>query len=157
MAAKKRSKNSTPNYSFSLNKDSFDKDNNYLGKLRSNFFGTEFVLYDAGKNPKDTDNSRDWRSELSSIEYETNLFGFKGPRKLKVNLAGLTNTEIIREVKPGKKGDGIVELAKKKDKEIITFANKLAKWSESKYHVSYHIRASILCPRIRWSSREGLC
>jgi tubby-related protein 1 len=24
----------------------------YLGKLRSNFLGTEFYLYDTGKNPK---------------------------------------------------------------------------------------------------------
>jgi hypothetical protein len=26
----------------------------YLGKLRSNFLGTEFYLFDNGDNPKDT-------------------------------------------------------------------------------------------------------
>jgi tubby-related protein 1 len=26
----------------------------YLGKVRSNFLGTEFCLYDSGKNPKKT-------------------------------------------------------------------------------------------------------
>lgn len=135
MAARKRPNNSTPNYILTLNKDSFEKDSNYLGKLRSNFFGTEFVQYDTGKNPKDTDNSRDWRSQLCAIEYETNLFGLKGPRKLKVELAGLSETETINEIKPGKKGDGIVELAKKKDPKIITFVNKLAKWSESKFYL----------------------
>ena len=30
--------------------------NNYIGKLRSNFLGTEFMLYDKGLSPDETTN-----------------------------------------------------------------------------------------------------
>lgn len=132
MAAKKRPKNSTPNYMITMNKDSFEKDNNSLGKLRSNFFGTEFNLYDTGKNPKDTTNVDEIRTFLAAIEYETNLFGLKGPRKMKVHLPGLTETESVAEIKNLKKGDTLFELSKKGDKRLISFRNKLPKWNERK-------------------------
>lgn len=135
MAARKRPKNSTPNYIITLSSDTFEKDSNYLGKLRSNFFGTEFNLFDTGVNPKNTEKSNEWRSHLAGVDYETNLFGLKGPRKMKVYLPGLTESESIMDLKPNKKGDGIFELAKKSDSRIITFRNKLPKWNESKYKV----------------------
>ena len=132
MAARKRPKNTTPNYMITMNYDNFEKDDNYLGKLRSNFFGTEFTLYDTGSNPADTNNQKEWRTHLAAIEYETNLFGLKGPRKMKTHLAGLTDTETVFEIKPSKKDDGLVEMAKKGNNKIITFVNKLPKWNESK-------------------------
>jgi hypothetical protein len=63
MAAKKRTKNKTSNYTISLlSMDALEKSNseaahtaedpNFLGRLRSNFTGSEFVGYDAGINPK---------------------------------------------------------------------------------------------------------
>jgi hypothetical protein len=63
MAAKKRTKNKTSNYTISLlSMDALEKshseachtaeDPNFLGRLRSNFTGSEFVGYDAGINPK---------------------------------------------------------------------------------------------------------
>lgn len=144
MAARKRPKNSTPNYIITLSNDSFEKDSNYLGKLRSNFFGTEFNLFDTGVNPKNSNNSSEWRGHLAGIDYETNLFGLKGPRKMKVYLAGLSENESIIDIKPNKKGDGIFELAKKNDSRIITFRNKLPKWNESKL-INNNLRASSLC------------
>jgi len=33
----------------------------YLGKLRSNFLGTEFYIYDDGKNPKNAKSINDVR------------------------------------------------------------------------------------------------
>jgi tubby-related protein 1 len=37
-----------------IDQNKFVKDNNgYLGKVRSNFLGTEFNIFDSGKNPKD--------------------------------------------------------------------------------------------------------
>jgi len=64
MSAKKRTKNKTSNYTISLlsmqallksNSEAShtSEDPNYLGKLRSNFSGSEFVGYDAGVNPRD--------------------------------------------------------------------------------------------------------
>lgn len=34
----------------------------YLGKLRSNFLGTEFYIFDDGKNPKSAKNLEEVRS-----------------------------------------------------------------------------------------------
>jgi tubby and related proteins len=133
MAAKKRPKNSTPNYMITMNTEVFEKDNNFLGKLRSNFFGTEFNLFDTGNNPKDTDNQSQWRCILSSVEYETNLFGLKGPRKMKVHLCGITETDTTTRIQcTKKKNDTLFEMAKKNVDGIISFRNKLPKWNESK-------------------------
>jgi len=57
MVGKKRANNKTSNYLISFNKDSINKKEPfYLGKLRSNFLGTEFNIWDHGKNPKETNN-----------------------------------------------------------------------------------------------------
>jgi len=132
MSAKKMPKNSTPNYLITMNKNKFEKDDNSLGKLRSNFFGTEFNLFDNGKNPKDSNNIEEFRSFLTGIEYETNLFGLKGPRKMRVCLPGLTETETVSEIKNCKKGESLFDFLNKGDKRIICFRNKLPKWNESK-------------------------
>ena len=106
MSAKKRSHNKSSNYLISLHADDFRKGsdqilgkfyflfvfNSYLyinlynvGKLRSNFIGTEFHIYDTGENPKKARYPDQVRKELGVITYDTNFFGAKGPRKMKVN------------------------------------------------------------------------
>ena len=52
LAARKRKKNKTSNYLLSLDsEDLARKSGNFFGKLRANFMGTEFTLYDKGINP----------------------------------------------------------------------------------------------------------
>lgn len=58
----------------------------YLGKLRSNFLGTEFYIYDGGDNPKKAKNMEEARTQLGVVEYEKNVLGSKGPRRMKVLL-----------------------------------------------------------------------
>lgn len=58
----------------------------YLGKLRSNFLGTEFYIYDNGKNPKKAKSLDDTRIQHGVVEYEKNVLGSKGPRRMKVLL-----------------------------------------------------------------------
>jgi tubby-related protein 1 len=58
----------------------------YLGKLRSNFLGTEFYLYDTGENPSKAKNFANVREQHGVIQYETNVLGSKGPRRMKVLL-----------------------------------------------------------------------
>ena len=134
MAARKRPKNTTPNYMLTMNHENFDKDTNYLGKLRSNFFGTEFSLFDTGCNPKDSNIESEYRAYLAAINYETNFFGLKGPRKMLAHISGIDQNDQIREIRPNKKGDGLFELIKKKDQNVISFENKLPKWNESKFY-----------------------
>lgn len=89
LSGKKRGANATSNYLISLDQNKLDKKSNgYLGKVRSNFLGTEFYIYDTGKNPsknkgKSTDENR---CQHGVVQYETNVLGSKGPRRMKVFL-----------------------------------------------------------------------
>lgn len=90
LCAKKRTKNKTSNYLISMDKNQMDKESaSYMGKVRSNFVGTEFTIYDAGVNPKnlnETEESahRTVREELGAVLYESNILGSKGPRRMTV-------------------------------------------------------------------------
>ena len=53
MSVKKKNTSKSANYILSLSRDDFARQSsNCLGKLRSNFIGTEFFLYDNGENPR---------------------------------------------------------------------------------------------------------
>jgi len=57
MSAKKRSGMKTSHYLISMDKNDMNrKSSNYLGKVRSNFLGTVFNIYDDGENPKSEKN-----------------------------------------------------------------------------------------------------
>lgn len=54
MSGKKRSGCKTSNYLIGMDKNKLDKKSEgYLGKVRSNFLGTEFSVFDTGENPKE--------------------------------------------------------------------------------------------------------
>ena len=56
IAAKKQSFNRCANYWVSLDPENFDKESDeYLGKLKSNFLGSEFRIYDSKLNPGKTE------------------------------------------------------------------------------------------------------
>lgn len=133
MAAQSQKKSTTSYYLITMNNSSFEKDNKFLGKLRSTgFLKNDYILYDSGANPSDTKNQNEWRCHLGLIQYESNIFGLKGPRKMKVSLAGITDSEKINEIRPSKNEDGIVELTKKQNNKILSFINLPPKWNEGK-------------------------
>lgn len=91
MTSKKRANKKTSNYLISIGRNDFDKNSsNIIGKLRSNFLGTEYQIFDSGRNPHQLDpffdekNDNNIRSELGSILYASNIMGNKGPRKMHV-------------------------------------------------------------------------
>lgn len=113
LAGKKRSHNKTSNYLISLDKRDLNRDSDsFLGKLRSNYFGTEFTAYDDGQAPSDAVTSAAasaaqkrgsmtgagaakesyhpskaglaLRQEIASIHYASNVLASRGPRKMKV-------------------------------------------------------------------------
>ena len=59
---------------------------NYIGKVRANFVGTEFQVYDSGSNPKDDYGGDAYRTrqELGIVMYASNVLGSRGPRKMQV-------------------------------------------------------------------------
>eukprot|EP00586_Coscinodiscus_wailesii_P008433 CAMPEP_0172523110 /NCGR_PEP_ID=MMETSP1066-20121228/293488_1 /TAXON_ID=671091 /ORGANISM="Coscinodiscus wailesii, Strain CCMP2513" /LENGTH=664 /DNA_ID=CAMNT_0013306167 /DNA_START=747 /DNA_END=2741 /DNA_ORIENTATION=+ len=117
MSSKKRPNNKTSNYLISMLKNDYHRNSpNILGKLRSNFMGTEFVVYNAGLSPKDcfsgagppappamamtTDDGDDddeerrdkrsqlLRSELGFVIYSTAVRN--GPRQMRVGINKIT-------------------------------------------------------------------
>jgi len=96
MTAQKQVKNKTSNYAVSMCKGSVGKDNEgFLGKLRSDFLGIEWVAYGQGLNPSKADPKmptahaiQHVREELVAIQYTASKWGpsAKGPRKMSVIL-----------------------------------------------------------------------
>eukprot|EP00600_Ochromonadales_sp_CCMP1393_P001545 CAMPEP_0174990348 /NCGR_PEP_ID=MMETSP0004_2-20121128/21268_1 /TAXON_ID=420556 /ORGANISM="Ochromonas sp., Strain CCMP1393" /LENGTH=510 /DNA_ID=CAMNT_0016243939 /DNA_START=163 /DNA_END=1692 /DNA_ORIENTATION=- len=101
MASKKRPKNKTSNYLISMDQNDLNRaGKNYLGKLRSNFVGTEFQIFDDGVNPKDSEpdeiaSGAGVRCEMGSVMYAANVLGSRGPRKMQVALPGLDEQQQI--------------------------------------------------------------
>lgn len=54
MSGKKKAHNKTSNYYIASDRAGLEEQigPTFLGKLRSNFMGTEFTIYGPGKNPK---------------------------------------------------------------------------------------------------------
>ncbi len=71
MSARKKSGNKSSNYIISLSKTEFKRKSKFcIGKLRSNFVGTEFRLFDKGENPKNKFAlPKSFRKELAHIQY----------------------------------------------------------------------------------------
>jgi tubby-related protein 1 len=63
-------------------------------------FGTQFTVYDYGLNPAKGVSSEDIRREMISIVYDTNILGFKGPRKMSVLMPGMSLDHQRVEVRP---------------------------------------------------------
>ena len=88
LAGKKKSGSATSKYVISADEKQMEKSlNGYLGKVRSNFLGTEFTIFDNGKGPKKASAAKDnLRYQHGCVQYETNVLGSKGPRRMKVLL-----------------------------------------------------------------------
>jgi tubby-related protein 1 len=111
-----------------LNKDA----NGYLGKCRSNFLGTEFSIFDSKENPKKANNKDEQRNCHGVVQYETNVLGSKGPRRMKVLLPMVSrdgeeiswpDTEVDGQTIQGK-------FAANETDDIMFFFNKPPKWNE---------------------------
>lgn len=67
--------------------------------------GTHFTLYDAGDNPRKgrlPAVGDAVRQELVAVMYDTNVLGFKGPRKMTVVVPGIADPEryVRAEIRP---------------------------------------------------------
>ena len=93
---KKRGGNKTSNYMITLDQDGLKKKGKgFLGKVRANFMGTEFVIYDQGENPTKVKDISQARREMASVLYESNVLGSKGPRKMRVIIPAIDKEDNI--------------------------------------------------------------
>jgi len=141
LAARKRKKNKSSNYLISLDKEDLARQSgNFFGKLRSNFIGTEFVLYDKGTNPdklEGADKSKESalvnaRQELGTVLYKQNVLGSRGPRKMKVMVPRVDETGLRKELKPQSTAESMLERYKaaKNDADVMILKNKPPKWND---------------------------
>eukprot|EP01004_Peranema_trichophorum_P003834 NODE_2799_length_1491_cov_39.614035_g2419_i0.p1 GENE.NODE_2799_length_1491_cov_39.614035_g2419_i0~~NODE_2799_length_1491_cov_39.614035_g2419_i0.p1 ORF type:complete len:390 (+),score=75.62 NODE_2799_length_1491_cov_39.614035_g2419_i0:125-1294(+) len=130
----KRKKNKTSNYLISLDKEDLNRDSgHFYGKLRSNFVGTEFTVFDKGEKP-----GKDGavlgvasRQECAGIVYERNLLGTKGPRKMLVLVPSFDETGRRSVWKPEKEEDGLIANFKNGNmSNMMTLKNKEPHWNE---------------------------
>uniref|UniRef100_A0A6P7G6T5 Protein king tubby n=1 Tax=Diabrotica virgifera virgifera TaxID=50390 RepID=A0A6P7G6T5_DIAVI len=98
LAARKRKKSTTSNYLISTDPTDLSRSaDSFVGKLRSNLIGTQFTVYDNGISPRKA-NLKDGvipRQELASVIYDTNVLGFKGPRKMTVIIPGMVDEQRV--------------------------------------------------------------
>ena len=95
--------------------------------------GTEFSIYDCKENPKKVQGSKeDVRQQLGVVQYETNVLGSKGPRRMKVLLPMVQrdgqemswpDTENEPDTIQGK-------FAANETEDIMFYFNKPPKWNE---------------------------
>uniref|UniRef100_A0A0R3RTB7 Tub domain-containing protein n=1 Tax=Elaeophora elaphi TaxID=1147741 RepID=A0A0R3RTB7_9BILA len=149
LAARKRKKSATANYLISIDPTDLKRyGNSFVGKVRSNALGTQFTLYDNGENPK-----KSWvigdsvRQELAAVIYDTNVLGFKGPRKMTVLIPGICDAENYRrqEIRPLLEQESILEKWKnRKADDLIAMYNKSPVWNEDtqSYVLNFHGRVT---------------
>ena len=89
---------------------------NYIGKVRANFFGTEFQIYDSGINYSDGGSSSDEiRQELGCVLYASNVLGSRGPRKMQVCINKVDEVKGQVKWQPRQKDDEVRAVRRAKD------------------------------------------
>lgn len=149
LAGRKRKKSKTSNYLISTDATDLSRGGeSFIGKLRSNLVGTKFTVFDNGVNPRKggvmSDHSN-IREEIAAIIYDTNVLGFKGPRRMTVILPGMGLDQQRIPVRPLTDNDGLVERQKNKRMEnLLELHNKTPVWNDDtqSYVLNFHGRVT---------------
>ncbi|XP_074086333.1 tubby protein homolog isoform X6 [Macrotis lagotis] len=149
LAGRKRKKSKTSNYLISVDPTDLSRGGeSFVGKLRSNLMGTKFTVYNNGINPMKTSSNlegADLRQELAAICYETNVLGFKGPRKMSVIIPGMSMVHERVSIRPRNEQETLLArwLSKNTDT-IIELHNKTPVWNDDtqSYVLNFHGRVT---------------
>nr|XP_025864110.1 tubby protein homolog isoform X3 [Vulpes vulpes] len=150
LAGRKRKKSKTSNYLISVDPTDLSRGgDSYIGKLRSNLMGTKFTVYDNGVNPQkassSTVESGTLRQELAAVCYETNVLGFKGPRKMSVIVPGMNMVHERVSIRPRNEHETLLARWQNKNTEsIIELQNKTPVWNDDtqSYVLNFHGRVT---------------
>ncbi|XP_046394414.1 protein king tubby 1 isoform X1 [Ischnura elegans] len=149
LAGRKRKKSTTSNYLISTDPTDLSRcGESFVGKLRSNLLGTHFTVYDNGHSPRQTvlpSERNHTRQELAAVVYETNVLGFKGPRKMTVILPGMTHDQKRLTISPFSENESLLECWKNKNMDkLIELHNKTPVWNDESqsYVLNFHGRVT---------------
>ncbi|XP_043266948.1 protein king tubby [Venturia canescens] len=149
LAGRKRKKSTTSNYLISTDPTDLSRGaESFVGKLRSNLLGTQFTVYDSGYSAM-KDDKREERSnprqELAAVVYDTNVLGFKGPRKMTVIIPGMTSDQKRIPICPRDDAETLLECWKMKNMDnLIELHNKTPVWNDDtqSYVLNFHGRVT---------------
>nr|KAF6412127.1 TUB like protein 2 [Rousettus aegyptiacus] len=149
LAGRKRRRSKTSNYLISLDPTDLSRDgDNFVGKVRSNVLGTKFTIFDNGVNPErknfvpETDRIRE---ELGAVCYETNVLGFRGPRRMTVIIPGIDAQNRRISVQPLNEQESLLSLLQHGvNQGVILLQNKAPSWSDESgaYVLNFHGRVT---------------
>uniref|UniRef100_A0AC35TYD0 Tubby-like protein n=1 Tax=Rhabditophanes sp. KR3021 TaxID=114890 RepID=A0AC35TYD0_9BILA len=152
LAARKRKKSKTANYLFSTDPCDLSREGSgYIGKLRSNLLGTVFTIYDGGCAYNEKKIGQNVRQELGVIMYDTNVLGFRGPRKMTILVPGMYDNEkstappVRKVIIPMAESETILANFKgDKKEELVILHNKNPTWNEESqsYVLNFHGRVT---------------
>uniref|UniRef100_A0A5F8H048 TUB bipartite transcription factor n=1 Tax=Monodelphis domestica TaxID=13616 RepID=A0A5F8H048_MONDO len=150
LAGRKRKKSKTSNYLISVDPTDLSRGGeSFVGKLRSNLMGTRFTVYNNGVNPMKTSSSNlegaNIRQELAAICYETNVLGFKGPRKMSVIIPGMSMVHERVSIKPRNEQETLLaRWLNKSTDTVIELHNKTPVWNDDtqSYVLNFHGRVT---------------
>ncbi|XP_060045665.1 tubby-related protein 1 isoform X2 [Erinaceus europaeus] len=134
LAGRKRKRSKTANYLISSDPTNLSRGGeNFIGKLRSNLLGNRFTVFDNGQNPH-RGGSADMgslRQELAAVIYETNVLGFRGPRRMTVIIPGMNSDSQRVPIRPRNASDGLLVRWQNKTLEsLIELHNKPPIWND---------------------------
>uniref|UniRef100_A0A8C6RWJ0 Tubby-like protein n=1 Tax=Nannospalax galili TaxID=1026970 RepID=A0A8C6RWJ0_NANGA len=149
LAGRKRKKSKTSHYLISTDATDLSREGeSYIGKLRSNLMGTKFTVYDHGVNPVKAQGlveKAHTRQELAAICYETNVLGFKGPRKMCVIIPGMNMNHERIPFRPRNEHESLLSKWQNKSMEnLIELHNKAPVWNDDtqSYVLNFHGRVT---------------
>ncbi|XP_074481939.1 tubby-related protein 3 isoform X1 [Sebastes fasciatus] len=150
LAGRKRKKSKTSNYLISVDATDLSREGeSFIGKLRSNLMGTKFTVYDNGtnpcKNPGTLLEECNTRQELAAICYETNVLGFKGPRKMTVIIPGMSMNFERVPVRPQNEQEALLSRWQNHTLDnLIELHNKAPVWNDDtqSYVLNFHGRVT---------------
>nr|XP_060636461.1 tubby-related protein 3-like isoform X1 [Anolis sagrei ordinatus] len=149
MSGRKRKKSKTSNYLISLDPIDLSRDgDNFIGKVRSNVLGTKFTVFDNGINPDKkpfVPETADLRQELVAICYETNVLGFRGPRKMTVIIPGINTDNERICIRPKNEHETLLTRYQNRNMQnLIKLQNKMPAWNEEtqSYVLNFHGRVT---------------
>ncbi|CAJ0929503.1 unnamed protein product [Ranitomeya imitator] len=115
----------------------------------SNMFGTKFTIFDNGVNPEKqpfVQEKESLRQELVSVSYqETNVLGFKGPRKMAVIIPGMNQDSERVCIRPRNEHETLLARFQNGNMENISVLhNKAPSWNEEtqSYVLNFHGRVT---------------
>uniref|UniRef100_A0A8B9H441 Tubby-like protein n=1 Tax=Astyanax mexicanus TaxID=7994 RepID=A0A8B9H441_ASTMX len=150
LAGRKRKKSKTSNYLISVDATDLSREGeSFVGKLRSNMMGTKFTVYDNGTNPTKNPGTlleeSNTRQELAAICYETNVLGFKGPRKMTVIIPGMNMNFERVPVRPTNDQESLLSKWQNRALDnLIELHNKAPVWNDDtqSYVLNFHGRVT---------------